>query len=82
MFSFLFLIMFGLVVGSIAKRLHPGDNPIGWVPTIGIGMAGSIIGGGLHMMFVGGHFHAAGFMWSIVGSVVLCYAYSYYKKVK
>ena len=81
MFSFLFLIVFGLIAGTIAKWLHPGDEPIGLLPTIGIGIAGSFIGGMLHLILVGGHFHTAGLVWSIVGGVIFCYAYSYYKKV-
>lgn len=73
--------IFGLIVGSIAKGLHPGDDPVGWLPTLGIGIAGSFIGGFLHSL-LGGHFtwnHPAGLVWSIVGGVIFCFAYSHYK---
>ncbi len=37
-------IIFGLIAGAIAKLLHPGKDPGGWIVTILIGIAGSLIG--------------------------------------
>ncbi len=40
--------MFGLctriVVGAIARALFPGRQPIGWIGTAVLGMAGSLVG--------------------------------------
>ena len=81
MFSVLIWIVFGLIVGTIAKKLHPGDDPIGFLPTLGIGIAGSFIGGMIHSILRGSFplHEPAGLVWSIVGGVVLCYAFSFYK---
>lgn len=38
-------IVLGLVVGVIAKWIHPGDDPGGMFVTIGIGVAGAFVGG-------------------------------------
>ena len=38
-------ILLGLVVGVIAKWIHPGDDPGGMFVTIGIGIAGAFVGG-------------------------------------
>ena len=38
-------ILFGLVVGAIAKLLMPGRDPGGFIITILLGIAGSLIGG-------------------------------------
>ncbi|MBN8833123.1 MAG: hypothetical protein ABS68_05240 [Niastella sp. SCN 39-18] len=38
-------IVFGLIAGAIAKLLHKGDDPGGWIVTILIGIAGAVVGG-------------------------------------
>jgi uncharacterized membrane protein YeaQ/YmgE (transglycosylase-associated protein family) len=35
----------GLVVGGLARLVLPGMQPIGWLATIGAGIAGAILGG-------------------------------------
>lgn len=79
----IYLIMwlaFGLIVGLIAKFLHPGDEPVGCLPTIGIGVAGSFIGGAInYCIHQGNHaFHSSGFLMSIVGGIVFCMIWRYY----
>jgi len=65
-------IVFGLVVGAIAKLLMPGRDPGGWIVTILLGIAGAMVGG-----FLGraagcyGPNDAAGFLMSLVGALVL-----------
>src|SRR5207249_9877962 len=44
-FHLLGWIFFGLVVGVIAKFLMPGPDPRGFIVTIGLGIAGSVVGG-------------------------------------
>lgn len=80
MFTILYWVLFGLFVGLIAKALHPGDDPVGFVPTIGIGIAGSFIGGGINWLIgAGPAFGTSGMLMSIIGGVIFCYAYSRYK---
>ncbi len=38
-------IVFGLIAGVIAKMIHPGKDPGGFILTILIGIAGAMIGG-------------------------------------
>ncbi len=69
-------ILFGLVVGIIAKLLLPGKDPGGMIVTILIGIAGSFIGSFLGR-FLGWYSHgeAAGFMMSVVGAILLLIGY-------
>jgi uncharacterized membrane protein YeaQ/YmgE (transglycosylase-associated protein family) len=69
-------ILFGLVVGIIAKLLMPGRDPGGFIVTILLGIAGALIGG-----FVGramGFYQPdqpAGWLMSILGAIVLLALY-------
>jgi uncharacterized membrane protein YeaQ/YmgE (transglycosylase-associated protein family) len=38
-------VLLGLVAGVIAKYIHPGKDPGGWIVTILIGIVGSVVGG-------------------------------------
>lgn len=38
-------IVLGFVIGVVAKLLHPGKQNMGFVMTIGLGIAGSLIAG-------------------------------------
>lgn len=40
-------IVFGLIAGAIAKLIHRGDDPGGWIVTIIIGIVGAFIGGAI-----------------------------------
>jgi uncharacterized membrane protein YeaQ/YmgE (transglycosylase-associated protein family) len=69
-------ILFGLVVGAIAKLLMPGRDPGGFIVTILLGIAGALIGG-----FAGraagwyGPNEPAGFLMSLVGAIALLALY-------
>ena len=41
----LYAALTGLVVGALARWALPGPDPMGWLPTIGYGLAGSFLGG-------------------------------------
>jgi uncharacterized membrane protein YeaQ/YmgE (transglycosylase-associated protein family) len=38
-------IFFGLIVGAIAKLLYPGNDRMGCLSTIALGILGSVVGG-------------------------------------
>jgi uncharacterized membrane protein YeaQ/YmgE (transglycosylase-associated protein family) len=59
--------VFGAIVGGIARAILPSKLPTGWLPTIAIGVLGSVAGG---MPFGTG---PAGFIGSIVGAVVVLF---------
>ena len=68
-------ILFGLVVGAIAKFLMPGRDPGGWIVTILLGIAGSFVGGFLATTLMGRDQAAAGWIGSIIGAIVLLFVY-------
>jgi uncharacterized membrane protein YeaQ/YmgE (transglycosylase-associated protein family) len=69
-------ILFGLVVGVIAKLLMPGRDPGGFIVTILLGIAGALVGGfvGQAMGFYGEN-QGAGWIMSILGAIVLLALY-------
>ncbi len=69
-------IVFGLIVGALAKLVMPGRDPGGIIVTMLIGIAGSLLGGfiGRSMGFYGPG-EAAGFLMSFLGAVVLLVLY-------
>ena len=73
-------VVYGLIVGWLAKIIHKGEDPIGFFPTIGIGIAGSFIGGLLKFLLGMGHtpFTPAGFLMGLIGAVIFCWLYSKY----
>jgi uncharacterized membrane protein YeaQ/YmgE (transglycosylase-associated protein family) len=76
MFAILSWIVFGLVVGALAKLIMPGDDPGGIIVTILIGIAGAVVGGfiGRAMGFYGPN-EAASYLMSIIGGIVLLAIY-------
>jgi uncharacterized membrane protein YeaQ/YmgE (transglycosylase-associated protein family) len=69
-------ILFGLVVGFIAKLLTPGRDPGGFIVTMLLGIAGALVGGfiGKTMGFYDTN-ESAGWLMSILGAVVLLLIY-------
>jgi uncharacterized membrane protein YeaQ/YmgE (transglycosylase-associated protein family) len=76
MFGVLGWILFGLVVGVIAKLLMPGREPGGMIVTIVLGIVGAVVGGFLgRALGMYGPNEPAGFLMSLVGAVVLLAIY-------
>ena len=68
-------IIFGLIVGAIAKLLMPGRDPGGFVLTAIIGMVGALIGTLIGRALWGGPDYSAGWITSILGAVLLLWGY-------
>jgi uncharacterized membrane protein YeaQ/YmgE (transglycosylase-associated protein family) len=69
-------ILFGLVIGIIAKLLMPGRDPGGFIVTILLGIAGALLGGFLgRAMGLYGPNESAGWIVSILGAVILLALY-------
>ena len=71
-------IIFGLIVGIVAKLLMPGRDPGGFVITILLGIAGAIVGGFLGR-FLGLYRpgQPAGFIMAVLGSILLLMLYRF-----
>jgi uncharacterized membrane protein YeaQ/YmgE (transglycosylase-associated protein family) len=69
-------ILFGLIVGALAKLVMPGKDPGGIIVTMLLGIAGAVLGGfvGRALGFYGEN-EAAGFLMSFVGAVLLLALY-------
>jgi uncharacterized membrane protein YeaQ/YmgE (transglycosylase-associated protein family) len=76
MFGLIGWIVFGLIVGIIAKFLMPGRDPGGFIVTILLGIAGAVIGGflGRSLGWYGPN-EGAGFFMSLLGAVLLLFLY-------
>jgi uncharacterized membrane protein YeaQ/YmgE (transglycosylase-associated protein family) len=69
-------ILFGLVVGAIAKLIMPGRDPGGFVVTILLGIVGALVGGFLgRALGLYGPGEPAGFLGALVGAIVLLLVY-------
>lgn len=69
-------IVFGLIVGVVAKFLMPGRDPGGFVITAVIGIVGALIGGFLGR--AAGWYREGdpvGFVMAVLGSIVLLVIY-------
>ena len=69
-------IVFGLVIGIIAKLLMPGKDPGGFIITMLLGIAVALVGGfiGRAMGFYGPN-QGAGWLISILGAIILLALY-------
>ncbi|MCC6860351.1 MAG: GlsB/YeaQ/YmgE family stress response membrane protein [Bryobacterales bacterium] len=74
--SILVWIVFGLVVGALAKLIMPGRDPGGCIITILLGIAGALLGGFLgRWMGLYREGETAGFLMSLLGAVLLLAIY-------
>ena len=70
--GFIVWILFGLVVGVVAKFLMPGRDPGGMVLTIILGIVGAVVGGfmGRALGWYGPN-DPVGFFMAVLGAIVL-----------
>ena len=72
----LYFLLFGLIVGAVARLIVPGRESGGWPTSILIGILGSFVGGFLgRMLGTYGEGQSAGFLMSVFGAIVLLAAY-------
>lgn len=77
MFNIIGLIIVGLISGALARWFYPGAVHMSLIMTAVLGICGSFVGG-----FIGNLFtrerdfmkpHAAGFVMSVIGAMVLIF---------
>lgn len=81
MFLILGWLIYGLLVGSLAKKIHPPEDKINWISTAFIGVVGSFIGGFLNWVLGSGGspFSPSGIVMGLVGGVLFCWIYRKYR---
>ena len=74
-------IFVGLIVGLLARALKPGDDKLGWIMTILLGIAGSLLASyvGVAMGWYR-EGETAGWIASIVGALILLVIYGVVRK--
>ncbi len=81
MFHLIWMFIVGIVVGAIARFLMPGSEHLGLLLTGILGVAGSFVGGFIGRLFSkpadGSMFHPAGLIMSVIGALVLLYAWNH-----
>jgi uncharacterized membrane protein YeaQ/YmgE (transglycosylase-associated protein family) len=75
--SIVLWIVFGLIVGVIAKLLTPGREPGGFIITTLLGIAGALVGGfiGRALGIYPNYQSYGGFFMSILGAVIILAIY-------
>ena len=69
-------IIFGLIVGVVAKVLMPGRDPGGFIVTVAIGIVGALLGGFLgRMLGLYREGDPVGFFMAVIGSILLLWIY-------
>jgi uncharacterized membrane protein YeaQ/YmgE (transglycosylase-associated protein family) len=81
--SIIGFLIFGLIIGLIARAIYPGRQPMGWIMTAVLGMIGSLVGGLIGHAIWGGNsradgswgFTPGGWILSIVGAILVLWVY-------
>ena len=66
----LVLVLEALVVGALARLALPGPDPMSIPMTIGLGVAGTFVGGIVGWLLLG---HGGGLVLAVLGSTLLLY---------
>jgi uncharacterized membrane protein YeaQ/YmgE (transglycosylase-associated protein family) len=66
------LILWGFIVGALARLALPGPDPMPWYATIGLGLGGSLLGGLVAQVLLG---TAGGLIFAVLGAILLLYLY-------
>lgn len=77
-------IIVGFIAGLLARAIKPGNDAMGWIKTIILGIAGAFVGrfiaGFLGMSDPKGLF---GLAMSVIGAIILLFAYEFItRKIK
>ena len=75
------MIIVGLIAGFLARALVPGDDSMGIVATIVLGIVGSFVGGFLASLLFGsgdgeGFLRPSGLIGSVIGAIIALVVYN------
>ncbi|MEH6668640.1 MAG: GlsB/YeaQ/YmgE family stress response membrane protein [Psychrobacter sp.] len=74
--SFIWMIIVGLVAGLLARAIKPGNDPMGWIMTIVLGIVGAMLGGFLaDLIGINADGGFTGLIFSVIGAIILLFLY-------
>ena len=74
--SIISAIVIGCIVGLIARAIKPGNDAMGWIMTIVLGIVGSLVatyGGQMLGLYAPGQ--SAGWIASVIGAIIVLFIY-------
>ncbi len=74
--GFIWMIIVGLVAGLLARAIKPGNDAMGWIMTIVLGIVGAMLGGFVASLIgidADGGF--TGLIFSVIGAIILLFLY-------
>jgi len=72
MFAIIGYILFGLIVGVLARFLMPGKDPGGFLITVALGIGGAVVGGFLgRLLGLYAEEQPAGFIMATIGAILI-----------
>lgn len=82
MISLVLWVVFGWIAGAIAEMVWPPVAPSSKWQTIGIGVAGSVVGGLIGSVITGSYYQPAGIVMSVVGALLCMFVWRKINEVK
>jgi uncharacterized membrane protein YeaQ/YmgE (transglycosylase-associated protein family) len=79
MFHLIGQLVFGLIVGVIAKVIMPGQDPGGFFITAIIGMVGSLLGTGIGRVIWRNKEYHAHWIMAILGAIIVLAVYRFFR---
>ena len=70
------MLVVGLIAGLLARAIMPGNDSMGWIPTIILGIVGSFVGGFLASVLLhdraadSSALHPTGIVGSVIGALI------------
>lgn len=84
LFSLLIWLVYGVIAGGLAKLFFPSaEGPQGFIGTVGVGVAGSFVGGFINWAVLGkgtDPIQSSGLVMGVLGAMLALALYKYLKK--
>lgn len=82
MISLVLWVVFGWIAGAIAEMVWPPAAAGSRLQTIGIGVAGSVVGGLVGSVITGSYYRPAGIVMSVVGALLCMFVWRKFNEVQ
>ena len=76
--NIIYMLVFGLIIGLLARLIMPGRDSMGWLSTSLLGIAGSFLGTLAKSMLLPRSPGAAGWILSLIGALIVLAAYNWF----